>query len=157
MQTQVPAMQREGASHSGSQPQVSTQVPFWQISPRSQVTPKQGLARHAPARQNSPSSQVMPSQAERGVQVRWHAPSSPQPAAHGSMSAQVPRDGSQYWPSGHETPSHATGRQPGKQVPATQVSSAAQRTSAHGSTSATQIARQRSSPSQGLSVAQGSS
>jgi hypothetical protein len=66
----VPPMQRDGASHSGSQPHVSTQVPFWQISPRSQVTPKQGFSRQVPARQNWPSSQVMPSHAERGVHVR---------------------------------------------------------------------------------------
>ena len=95
-QTHEPPMQRAGATHAGSQPQVSMQVPFWQISPRSQVTPKHGFGRQLPARQNSPAAQVTPSQAERGVQVRWQAPSSPQPAGQGVMSAQVPRAGSQY-------------------------------------------------------------
>lgn len=49
-----------------------------------------------PARQNSPSAQVTPSHAERGVQVRWQARASPQAASQSTMSAQAPRDGSQY-------------------------------------------------------------
>ena len=70
MQVQVPAMQRSGASHIGSQPHVGMHVPFWQTSPRAQVTPTQGVGRQVPARQNSPSGQVTPSQVERGVHVR---------------------------------------------------------------------------------------
>jgi hypothetical protein len=110
-----------------------------------------------PARQNSPSAHVTPSHAERGVQVKWHAESSPQAASHGTMSRQPPVDASQNCPSGHETPSHATGKQPGKHVPFTHVSSAPHAMPSHGSTSGTQVARQRSSvPMQGLASAHGS-
>jgi hypothetical protein len=96
MHVHTPAMQRSGAMHGGSQPQVCTQLPFWQTSPRAQVTPKQGFGRQVPARQNSPSAQLTPSHAERGVQVRWQARSVPHAASQGTTSAQAPREGSQY-------------------------------------------------------------
>jgi hypothetical protein len=37
------------------------------------------------------------------------------------MFVHVPVDGSQYWFAGQLTPSHATGKQPGKHVPLMQV------------------------------------
>jgi hypothetical protein len=152
----VPPMQRSGAVHSGSHPQVAMQRPLLQTSPLAQVTPAHGFTMHAPARQNCPSGQVTPSHADRGVQVKWHAAPSPHRASQGEISAQRPRAGSQNWPDGQLTPSHATGRQPGKQSPSMQVSSAPHTTPRQGSTVATQRARHRSPVAHGSPSSHGS-
>ncbi len=156
MHSQWLSMQRWGGTQAGVHPQVSTHVPLLQTWPGLQCTLKHGFTMHAPARQNCPSGHVTPSHTECGVQVRSQANPVPHAASHGVMGVHDPFCGLQYWPVGHETPSHATGKQPGKHVPLTHVSFAAQAMPAHGSVSATQIARQRSVAMHGLAVAQGS-
>jgi hypothetical protein len=118
------------------------QVPLLQMLPAAHFTPAQRFSTQVPPLQSWPEAQWTAAQGLGDAQVRLQAFPTPQAASHASSITQAPVPGLQYCPEEQVTPLHGWRKHPARQAPETQVWPTGQLWPAHGSVTATQVARQ---------------
>jgi hypothetical protein len=153
--TQRPCTQRPAPGHGGVQAQVSTHWPLLHWCPAGQVTLAHESGTQALRTQTWPAGQVTPAHSSGGAgatQASWHTVPAGHWALHGRAASHLPVAGLQSWLAAHLTPAQATAKQPGMQVPPTQVWLAGHATFAHGSAAGTHEARHWFPPRQTAGV-----
>ena len=121
LQTQRPCTHRPAAPQLPLHRQVSMQMPSLQALPASQETPAQRSGTHLPFAQLWRAGQVTLAHGSAEGQLLWHAVPGAQAASQASRAVHLPVPGSQNWPAAHVTPAQGTTKQPGMQLPSTQV------------------------------------
>jgi hypothetical protein len=135
-QTQRPLMPQPAAP----QLHVSMQVPLLHTLPAAHLTPAHRLTTQVPLAQIWLAAQVTAAHGLLAAHVMLQASPAPQLAPHAVSAVHLPVAVEQYCPDGQVTPLHGWSKQPGVQVPSTQVWLAGQVTPAQRSTTGTQLA-----------------